>query len=193
MAISQRFRLGCFFREQNNTLKGNCTRIYTIGLIISDICKCTPPSWTVLLIHFWSCLKLLESVWRTASRCTYLNDICLIKTGQFLRAENIHLQNIKCSSVVTMNNTVIIWRSYYNQKQLFIVLTPTPISYCEYEKCPISKKKLQKLKDYPETTFVRNRSTTCLQIVGNFSVYYLSFVTISLVDGHTIILFGRSD
>lgn len=104
------------------------------------------------------------------SRCMYLNDICLIKTGQFLRAENIHLQNIKCSSVVTMNNTVIIWRSYYYQKQLFIVFTPTPISYCEYEKCPISKKKLQKLKERLTTIL---RSTTCLQIVGNFSVYNL--------------------
>lgn len=91
------------------------------------------------------------------SRCTYLNDICLIKTGHFLRAENINLQNIKCSSVVTMNNTVIIWRSYYFQKQLFIVFTPTPISYCEYEKCPISKKitKAQgEIDDYPETTFM---------------------------------------
>lgn len=131
------------------------------------------------------------------SWCTYLNDICLIKTGNFLRAENIHLQNIKCSSVVTMNNTVIIWRSYYYQKQLFIVFTPTPISYCEYEKCPISKKNYKSSRrdwrlswDY---FYVRNRSTTCLQIVGNFSVYNLFFVTISLVDGHTIILFGRSD
>lgn len=99
------------------------------------------------------------------SRCTYLNDICLIKTGQFLRAENIHLQNIKCSSVVTMNNTVIIWRSYYYQKQLFIVFTPTPISYCEYEKCPISKKKKitkaqGEIDDYPE---INNMFTNCGQ------------------------------
>lgn len=131
------------------------------------------------------------------SRCTYLNDICLIKTGHFLRAENIHLQNIKCSSVVTMNNTVIIWRSYYYQKQLFIVFTPTPISYCEYEKCPISKKNYKSSRrdwrlswDYFCQKQINNMFTNCGQfqrlqslLCGHFIswwAYYNTFRTVRL-------------